>query len=322
MKFQRLLVLIVPALVLHCAKPEGFGGKKDPEASEEVANLTADDIEFNWGTPNFVKKGLLTQIQVTAFESVAGYWGAFCFENNNPCERASSEIREVIKNNPVGIQGFKLNIYQPAGTVVNITAASVTTAWPKISKADGRLSFEERHTRNLVGTACSTSDANAVGLDAGTAGSEQIMTSLYLFDRGDRSTETGAYSNASMHAARVWYSGFVPYPSISEQEKFLFQYLPSAAAATKDFGVEQYSEGSSGVVTTELFGLDSAYATTVNNDADTTNNVPNWASHMVVGFCISGTKVIGSGASALTRPVFLGSKVRTYRPEMRVILAK
>jgi len=297
-----------------CAQPQSKKKAAEKDTPEDSTELTVDNIEFDWGEQAYAQRGVITSVFTTEFVYPIDYWGNFCFENNNPCVRASTEIRDTIRNNPVGIQGFQLNFHKPAGTTITITSASVTTAEPRVDGQSGKFFFYDRHVRKLHGTAtCDLNDSNAVGLETPVVGSERILSGLYLYDEGSP-TSTGGYENMYLRAGRIWYSGFVPYASTGNTI-YRFQFLPQTEAATVDFGNQSYSESSSGMELSQKFGLDQNYVNTVNADGDSTNNIGTWESHMVIGFCITGTKTV----NGVTRPLLLGSRTRTYKPEMKLI---
>ena len=306
-------LLLGSLLVTACAAPAGSDTatatqKKTTEATD---NLTTGSIVLDWGAFDFVETLRVTSLT----ESVQGdSWYQFCFENNNPCRRANADVRAIVANNPVGIQGFQLNLTQAAGTVITITGASVTTAELQFNSDTGAAFFAERHTRLLHGTtSCSLTDPNSVGFAVGNAGSEKILTGLYLYDEAS-TTDNLAFHNAYLKAGHVWYSGLKPTASTADST-YNFGFAPSADAAEADFGVDPFTaSASTGTYLTEKFGLDEAYVNSVNSDSDPNNNITRWKNQFVVGFCLSGTKKVGSQAA---RPLLYGSRVRTYRPTMK-----
>ena len=321
---MKSIYLIVIALLGSCAQPPATSPKPnnctEPDAEENCGGdgagaINTVNVSMSWGTPELVRNGLR---EVVAFSpsiqqdpNGGEFWGLFCFENPNRCVRANTEVRNEIGNNAVGIQDFQLNFTKGTGTVITITGASVTTADLKFNITSGQPFFDNRHTRFLQGTSScnlnSTDEShNDVGMPAGVAGREKILAGLFLFDEASQGT-SGAFSNGVMTAGRVHYSGLVPLNSTAEAT-FAFSYSPETEAAEADFGRDQFAGTSStGVMTSDLFGLDETYATA--------QSIPRFKNHFIIGWCFEGTKRVGTAAP---RPLILGAWSRAYRPVMKL----
>ena len=296
----------------------GAGSKPNTGISQEESfeQLISGVIALDWGLSQFLPKGLL-------FSGIYGFTEPtdrmnFCFENNSPCVRASSAVREGaggnppgIGNNPVLVQAFQLNMISTATNTFTLQAASVTTAEIQFNSSDGRLVFANRHTRQLVdGQTCSLETVNpqqpnyAVGFDPGTPGAERALTGLYLYDEGIENVEGTMFNTVYMTSARVWYSGLVPIANSSSTQPFGFGFNPVTQPEIADFGKDTFVDtATTGIAVSPKFGLDPTYA--VQNNIERPNN------HVVIGFCIQSQK-----SGSVPRPGFLGSKVRTYRPRL------
>lgn len=277
---------------------------EEEEAGEE---LSAGSLSLVWEQPAFSVRGLISQVQVLEYiDPSSNFWGLFCFENNNPCVRAAPEIRKAIKNNPVAIHGFRLNLKAASGTTVTLNSAEVTTARLELSASTGNFVFSDRRTQNLIGAAgsCSLSDVNSIGLPNPQVGQERVLTGLYLYDEASPGS-MGDWSQAHMHAARVWYSGLKP-AAPAQGQTFAFSFDPLTEPAEADFGFTSFVESGAGIVVSPYFGVSERYATD--------NSIVGWSSHVVIGFCINGTK----STSETQRPAFLGVKTRTYKPVVKL----
>ncbi len=315
------------AILGACAKelvaPSGLtgaGSKPNTGISEEenYEQLRSGVIALDWGLSQFLPKGFL-------FSGIYGFTEPsdrenFCFENNSPCVRASSAVREGaggnppgIGNNPVLVQAFQLNMISTATNTFTLQAASVTTAEIQFNSSDGRLVFANRHTRQLVdGQTCSLETVNpqqpnyAVGFDPGTPGAERALTGLYLYDEGIENVEGTMFNTVYMTSARVWYSGLVPIANSNSAQPFGFGFNPVTQPEIADFGKETFVDtATTGIAVSPKFGLDPTYA------ARPEINIPRPNNHVVIGFCIQSQK-----SGSVPRPGFLGSKVRTYRPRL------
>jgi hypothetical protein len=304
----------------------GLGACQQPLHKNSAASRTDSDpntmvnIAVDWGLGAISTTGGFSQTD-GYIDLTTGYMGFLCFENNNACVRASQDVRNVVGNDPVAIQGFALNLSAPTGTSVNIVAASVTTSELLFDVDSGRLLLGPQVTRNLIGSGCDLNAANSVGLAPDPTG--QIMTALYLMDEGTPKNNSAnssfksenGYYNGYMTAARVWYSGLVP-ASGSDGKPFHFAFVPQDAATVADFGkngtFEERPVSGSGLyyVPQVQSGGSVSY---LHFEADANDaSVSNPYNHVVVGFCINGTKTRGSE----TRPAFLGARVRTYAPQL------
>lgn len=298
----------IPNVTQQGGRDPSDNGRND-QLTEEGDSVFSGQVVLNWGDFEFQRRGLLSQGTLGFTELIAdNFWGLFCFENNNPCRRASTEIRQEIGNNPVAIQGFQLNMAEPAGTVFELNAASVTTAEILFSGSTGRLTLSGKHTRQLVtGQTCNIAGENAVGLEVGTAGSERILTGLYLYDEGLLNVEGNVYNQIHLTSGRVWYSGLKPTPSLEPNLPFSFTFVPAAQAAEADFGKNSFQTSSStGNKVSPKFGLDEEYANS--------QGINRFENHVVIGYCIQAQKRTGT----VSRPAFLLSKSRTYTPVLEV----
>lgn len=317
MLFKRfhLLLGFLAAVAASCSPPipndSTLGGQSSNSnnETEENESVFSGQVVLDWGDFEFERKGMLTQGTFGFTELIAeNYWGLFCFENNNPCKRAAGDIRQEIGNNPVAIQGFQLNMTEASGTSFELRAASVTTAEMQFNGSTGAMTFQNKHTRQMVtGQTCDLNAANAVGMQAGVAGSERVLTGIYIYDQGILNTEGTSYNQIHLSAGRVWYSGVKPAPSLEPNLPFAFTFVPTAQAAEADFGKNSFQTSSqTGTKVSPKFALDEEYASS--------QNIPRWENHVVIGYCIQAEKVAGN----VTSPGFLLSKSRSYRPKLKI----
>jgi hypothetical protein len=278
-----------------------------PNVVAPVPANSSISVSMDWGEDEFVESGLATTDYNMTGLAVSGNEGraSYCFENNNPCRRADVGLRETsFGNNPVAIQGFRLN-FKAATSVyksVTITSASVTTAEIKFFTGSGEVLLENPVTRDLVGSNCSLGDPNSVGF----ASTDRVITGLYFFEEATASqTVVNQFTNGHIKAARVLYAGLIPFPK-SSSDLFQFDFAPKdpppEAAA---FGLDGFASSDSASVR-------------VSPQFEAAND-PSYK-RVLTGFCLNGTKVLATGTSLpdgrTTRPILLYSGVRSYRPRL------
>jgi hypothetical protein len=221
----------------------------------------------------------------------AQQWSAFCFENNNPCRRASSGVRAQVGNNPVVLQAFTLNLAKNTTQANTIEGATVTTAELDFDSS-GNMVLGTPVTKIVAGQGCDLSHKNSVGV----AASNSVLSSLYFLETGTWSSSLGVWQDARATSVRVWYSGILP----PETSATSYNFVPTGAAASIDFGLEAFTDltPANGVDIVGRFGW-------VGTEP---NLPPNSADHVIVGWCLNGTKTV----NGQPRPLVLKASSRRY----------
>lgn len=288
----------------------------DPTADDTKAVTNTSNVTVDWGTDDSVASGVVTSSLSMTGYVMDGTEGNFptCFDNNRSCRKAASAVQDVILNNPVLVQAFQLNFTKTDASgnggsgqwsSMSLTAASVTTAEIRFDGTTGALKMNTAYTKQLVsGATCTLGSSNTVGY-ASTAGSEKLLVGMRFFEEATQmQSSSNSYTNAYMSAARVWHSGIYPVGAGTASSIFNFSFEPVTDAATADFGINSFTESSSAsTLVSPKFGVDSSDASSISG---------NYKNHVVIGFCIQGTK---TGSSS--RPILYFSRAYVRRPTLK-----
>jgi hypothetical protein len=318
------LLLVSAIFSSGCA--QDLKGKGAGSTDGTVTKDTTVDkaLSLEWGdSPEDGGELIATGLAQSKVEAIDGARRAFCFDNllysdsSQNCKRSSTAITSKVHNNPVAIQGFELNFSRLSGQSVVIKKANFTTALPVVNTETGLMEFQHRTTWDFETSSggaihkdCDPSAANSVGYTS-PEGAEKVLTGLQVFDTATYFTALGAYGSARLQAGRVWVSGFFPEPTTGGD--FNFKMIPSTvgtAGEQVDFGYYDFNPvNADGVTVSPHFGLKE---NPFKNSADATAKAlweGMWPYHVIVGFCIEGTK---TGGSEGTRPLVLRSVSRVF----------
>lgn len=290
-------------------------GKKKNEGMipKDVSTDASKSLSLEWGeSANDEGEVIPSGLGDEKVQAISGSRRAFCFDNlqyqdpSHNCKRAGDDINSVIFNNPVAIQSFQLNFTRLDGQNINLTGLNFTTAYPMIDTESKRIVFR-KDSRKTWGFApnisadCSLSQPNTVGYES-AEGKEKILTGLQLFDTATYYSSLGRWGDARLKAGRVWVSGFFPDPL--DNKLFNFTFVPVKKPSEIDFGYSTFVESgsSTNVAISPVIGI-------TEDTPDKPEENGEWKFHVLVGFCIKGTK---TGGVQGTRPLILRSEVRVF----------
>ena len=301
-----LKIGLLSVLLSGCGSTlDNLGGATGTTEGEVTS---AGNVTINWGSNDSVRTGYGTTTLTMSAQSDSAdaneIYFPNCFDNNRSCRRANSTLRSSIYNNPVAVQSFQLNFSyaNPNGSAwsqVVVDAASVTTAELRFNGSTGVLAMGTSYTKQLVsGATCDLSSIYSVGY-ASVAGTPKILTGFQFFEEGILSGGT-TYSTSHLTAGRVWHSGLYPADG-STALPLAFQFLPADDAVSVDFGIQNFTESSTGIAVSPKFGLTSS---------DSVSG--GYKNHVIIGFCLQGRKI-----GAATRPLILFSEAFVRQPKLQ-----
>ena len=265
----------------------------------------------------------------------------FCFDHTRP-ECAGPES-SAAGTNPLAIKGLQLMLKRATGDVISVQGGWFVTAEPRVDSSDGSFSYLERQIRVYQNgafvpqlayskTQCHPTDGKAVGyLPASNSASEKMLSGVEAYGDG---LVTGVFTmegvlngysraNVYIHAARVWYSILKTRSLAAEADPFSFYMLPKLSsndsaslenfAYTSDFGRfpdEADLESSARAYALPRLGL-------TEDDASSLNQT-SWENHVIVGFCLNGTRdEVILDSKRVVHPILFGMKTTTFSLEVK-----
>ncbi len=315
-QFSKVALLVSLVYVQSCSWISKENETASPQPEREIAKqIKSKKVTsyVDWGEDEFVVSGLGVHERI--YESVnmgEEAWKDFCFENNNPCRRASEEVNQIIKGRPTPIHAFQLKLKSQLDKykLIDVKGAWIKSAVLAFDRKTGEPHFTKPKTHQLG--ECSLEDqpekvnrytrSNAIGFDHSEKGRERLLTGIYLVDDvdfvfTDKKRTKGFFSKGHLHGGKVWYSGLVGVPDNAGDLRFV--WVPVGGAAPEaEFG--KRSLASTSGVLTKIFGRDYS----------------DWQNRVITGFCMEGTKTLHSDDIL---PLFQWGKFRTYRPKLKIL---
>lgn len=297
--------------VVSCAQKLSSSSRESSElANRDALSDASKALSLEWGKSASDGGELIPSgLGESRVRPISGSRRAYCFDNleysnaSDNCKRAGDDVTEIVQNNPVAIQAFQLNFSRLEGQTVNLEAGHFTTAMPIIDTVSKKITFQEGSYKTWnFGTSlsadCNLSQENAVGYQS-EEGKEKILTGIQIFDTATYYNSLSRWGDARLQAGRVWVSGFVPMPLTDKL--FNFEFVPKSEADEVNFGYSSFvtSGNTSDLMVSPKFGL----------SEDTVGRPEGWLYHVIVGYCLRGTK---TGGTQGTRPLVLRSEARVF----------
>ncbi len=301
---------------------------------------------------SFAKKNPGTNVSLSAigFEN-SGSATSYCFENSfdgrsGICAQAmdiqnSTAARKLgsdglLYHLPVLIRGFELNVTKKkciidggCGSIsgnwnsVVLEKASFTTAKLSLNKTTGVFSLSQFITEQRVsGQTCDVNEENSIGLVQNTSTAQPIIGIDFHEQPIGGIQNENSYINSIISGGRAVYYG-IKETSLLSGEKYAFEYAPNSQenSASQIFGGFSSSQflaalnppsletSDSNILALPYLGWKSS--DTRRPGAGSGLN-EEWRYHVLVGFCIKGTKSDGTRSY----PLIFKSKVRLIMPKM------
>lgn len=326
-----------------------------PNPSTKAApGIETSNTVLSFGDGFHFKSGQIASTSLNTINQQYPTWtdpSAYCFDNatSTLCARASAELRAEVLSYPVAIQALQLIIGRKTDDTITLSDGWFVTAEPRVDTVDGNFHFVDRQIRTLsngswtqsltIPTSCNPADANgnSVGYAPQSGDSQRILTGLQVFGdanvaglaNGHGGMDGYSRTYAYVHAAKVWYSGFLPVIGTATVP-FAFKIVPELPAGETFFSVDNYAASTTFGRFPELLengaesGVDGGpffvpkIGLTPADQRELKGS--NWYSHVIVGFCLKGTRnepVIDGGSIKVLHPLFFGIDVRTHTPVMK-----